>query len=463
MLRGGNPARVAAIRVRVLPVSASHPVTPAQGVLVMSMRSRTLLALIAGIILGFCGALTSVVLAERPNEAPRPDAMQVPPRTSLPWQEASLFAEVYERIKRDYVDDVDDHELMEKAVRGMVAALDPHSAYLDSEEFDEIRLSTMGSYPGVGIEVVAEEGVVKVLRPIDGSPAQRAGLRSGDEIVRIDGADIGADLAGAIARMRGASGSVVTLAVRREGAAGVTEYALRRAQVEVHSVMQQTLEPGYGYLRITNFSETTAQDVSRAILRLKRDNPGGIRGLVLDLRNNPGGVLEAGVAVADDFLDSGVIVTADGRTPEARFRMDATPGDLIDGAPLVVLVNGGSASASEIVAGALKDHGRALLVGRKTYGKGSVQTVMPLTHGGAVKLTTSRYFTPSGASIHGKGIVPDILEEGPSEAPAELLMVKGSPPLTARDADVRIGLEALKSQPHGHRAATLMVSRALVP
>ena len=203
------------------------------------------------------------------------------------------------------------------------------------------------------------------------------------------------------------------------------QFALRRAQVEVHSVAQQTLEPGYGYLRITSFSETTAQDVNRAVLRLKRDNPEGIRGLVLDLRNNPGGVLEAGVAVADDFLDSGVIVTADGRTPEARFRMDATPGDLINGAPLVVLVNGGSASASEIVAGALKDHGRALLVGRRTYGKGSVQTVMPLTHGGAVKLTTSRYFTPSGASIHGKGIVPDVLEEGAGDPPAELLRAEG--------------------------------------
>jgi carboxyl-terminal processing protease len=463
MLRGGKPAPEAAIRVRVLPVSPSHPVTPAKGVLVMTMRSRTLLALIAGMILGFCGALTSVVLAERPSDAPRPDAVPPQARSSLPWQEASLFAEVYERIKRDYVDDVDDHELMEKAVRGIVAALDPHSAYLDSEEFDEIRLSTMGSYPGVGIEVIADNGLVKVLRPIDGSPAQRAGLRAGDEIVRIDGADIGADLAGAIARMRGASGSVVTLAVRREGAPGVSEYALRRTQVEVHSVTQQTLEPGYGYLRITNFSETTAQDVSRAILRLKRDNPAGIMGLVLDLRNNPGGVLEAGVAVADDFLDSGVIVTADGRTPEARFRMDATPGDLIDGAPLVVLVNGGSASASEIVAGALKDHGRALLVGRKTYGKGSVQTVMPLSHGGAVKLTTSRYFTPSGASIHGKGIVPDILQEGPGEAPAELLMVKGSPPLTVRDADVRVGLDALKSQARERRAGTMLVSRALVP
>ena len=184
---------------------------------------------------------------------------------------------------------------------------------------------------------------------------------------------------------------------------------------------------------------------------------------MLDLRNNPGGVLEAGVAVADDFLDSGVIVTADGRTPEARFRMDATPGDLIDGAPLVVLVNGGSASASEIVAGALKDHGRALLVGRRTYGKGSVQTVMPLSHGGAVKLTTSRYFTPSGASIHGKGIVPDVVEDGPGLPPADLLTAKGSPPLTARDEDVRVALDVLKQRSAQTRVTPVLVTRALVP
>ena len=427
----------------------------------MSTCKRTLIALTAGTFLGFCGALTSGVLADRPNTLPtRSEATGS--RAALPWQEASLFAEVYERIKRDYVDEVDDHALMEKAIRGMVAALDPHSAYLDSQEFDEIRLSTMGSYPGVGIEVVASDGIVKILRPIDGSPAQRAGLRAGDQIVRIDGTDIGADLAGAIARMRGVSGSVVALSIRREGSPEPLEFALRRAQVEVHSVLAQSLAPGFGYLRITTFSETTAQDVARAISRLKRDNPHGIEGLVLDLRNNPGGVLEAGVAVANDFLSSGVIVTADGRTPEARFRMDATHGDLINGAPLVVLVNGGSASASEIVAGALKDHGRALLVGRKTYGKGSVQTVLPLSRGGAVKLTTSRYFTPSGASIHGKGIVPDILEEGPGEPPAELTGDKADVPLTERDADVRLALGVLKERARTPRFVPL-VSRAFVP
>jgi len=418
-------------------------------------RSRTLLALVAGVVLGFCGALASGALAEHPREAPRA------PVASLNWQEASLFAEVYERIKREYVDDVDDHALMEKAVRGMVAALDPHSAYLDNEEFNEIRLSTMGSYPGVGIEVVAANGVVRVLKPIEGSPAREAGILAGDAIVRIDGTEIGADLAGALARMRGSSGSVVHLSIRRDGTPGILEFAVHRAQVEVHSVAWSTLEPGYGYVRITTFSETTPEDLKSAILALKRDNKAGIRGLILDLRNNPGGVLESGVAVADDFLDSGVIVTADGRTPDARFQMDATPGDLIDGAPLVVLVNAGSASASEIVAGALKDHGRALLVGRRTYGKGSVQTVMPLVRGGAVKLTTSRYFTPSGASIHGKGLMPDVPEDGPGSAPAELDASEGGA-LSARDADVRLGLSTLK---HNHLLAHTgePALRALIP
>jgi carboxyl-terminal processing protease len=322
----------------------------------------------------------------------------------------------------------------------------------------------MGSYPGVGIEVVPEDGAVKVLHPIEGSPAQRAGLKPGDEIVRIDGVEIGGDLATATAHMRGASGSTVHLTIRRKGAANLLEFEVRRAQVEVSSVTAQTLEPGYGYIRITSFTETTAQDVSHALLRLKRDNRQAIKGIVLDLRDNPGGVLEAGVAVADDFLDQGVIVSADGRTPEARFRMDATHhGDLISGAPLVVLVNGGTASASEIVAAALKDHGRAFLIGRKTYGKGSVQTVMPLAHGGALKLTTSRYFTPSGASIQGKGIIPDIVERGPDESTAKELA--SGVPLAVRDPDVHTGLETLKTRGSlaARAAGDPLTARDLVP
>jgi carboxyl-terminal processing protease len=294
--------------------------------------------------------------------------------------------------------------------------------------------------------VVAEDSAVKVLRPIEGSPADQAGMLSGDLIVKIDDKDVGADLAGAITQMRGPSGSVVHLTVRRPGTGELLEFELRRAKVDVRSVMQTTLEPGFGYVRITSFSETTADDVARAVAVLKRENPKGITGLVLDLRNNPGGVLEAGVAVADAFLNDGVIVTADGRTADARFRMEATPGDLIDGAELVVLVNGGSASAAEIVAGALKDHNRAELIGHKTYGKGSVQTVMPLSHGGAIKLTTSRYFTPSGVSIHGKGINPDIVASGPEEAPADLRVSgRQNQPLAARDREVQLALDTLKS------------------
>jgi carboxyl-terminal processing protease len=405
----------------------------------MLMRSRTLATLGAGIILGIAAALAGSAIAGRQS-----DAAQAPAPATLPWEEARLFAEVYERIKREYVDEVDDHQLMEKAVRGMVSALDPHSAFLDSEEFEEIRLSTMGSYPGVGIEVVAEDAGVKVLRPIEGSPAEAAGMLSGDYIVKIDGVDVGSDLAGAINRMRGPAGSTVHLTVRRPGHNELLNFSVRRAKVDVRSVAQQNLEPGYGYVRITGFSETTADDVAHALARLKRDNAHGLKGLVIDLRNNPGGVLEASVAVADAFLDHGLIVSADGRTADSQFRMDATSGDLIDGAPIVVLVNGGSASAAEILAGALKDHGRAELVGHKTYGKGSVQTVMPLSHGGALKLTTSRYFTPSGVSIHEKGILPDVVVDGPEEPPADL-DVASSAPLTTRDPEVRLALEELKA------------------
>lgn len=409
----------------------------------MSTRSRTLTALAAGAVFWLSAAAAGDAIAERPAEPASKDPAATP---TLPWEEARLFAEVYERIKREYVDTVDDRELMEKAIRGMVAALDPHSAFLDSDEFEEIRLSTMGSYPGVGIEVVAEDSAVKILRPIEGSPAELAGMLSGDLIVKIDDSDVGADLAGAITRMRGPAGSNVKLTVRRPSTGELLSFSLLRAKVDVRSVMQQTLEPGIGYLRITSFSETTAQDVAKSIAALRSSNPRGLTGLVLDLRNNPGGVLEAGVAVADAFLDDGLIVSADGRSPDARFRMEATPGDLLNGASLVVLVNGGSASAAEIVAGALKDHHRAALIGHKTYGKGSVQTVMPLSDGGAIKLTTSRYFTPSGISIHAKGITPDVIAEGPEEAPADLRPGRSASSLAMRDKEVRLALDTLKAR-----------------
>jgi carboxyl-terminal processing protease len=402
----------------------------------MTNRSSTLAALTMGALLG----LSAAVANDLPGSAVQ--SMQQP---TLSWEQARLFAEVYERVKKEYVDTVDDRELMEKAVRGMVAALDPYSAFLNSEEFDDIRMSTSGSYPGVGIEVVTENAQVKVLRPIQGSPAEQAGMLSGDLIVKIDNSEIGADLSAAINRMRGPAGSVVRLTVRRPSSGELLDFSLRRATVEVHSVLQQTLEPGIGYLRITTFSDTTAQDLQRAVADLKQDNPRGIKGLVLDLRNNPGGVLEAGVAVADAFLDHGLIVSAEGRSPEAHFSMAASPGDVLEGASLVVLVNSGSASAAEIVAAALRDHNRATLIGHKTYGKGSVQTVMPLSNGTAIKLTTSRYYTPSGKSLHAKGIEPDVLVGAPEETPVDIDAKQQGVSLSNRDKEIRLAIDALKA------------------
>ncbi|HEX8756260.1 MAG TPA: S41 family peptidase [Steroidobacteraceae bacterium] len=413
----------------------------------MSSGKRTLIALVTGAVLGFSAAFAGGVLAAGPSSQGSQAGSAGP--TTLPWQEARLFAEVYEHIKHDYVDQESDRKLMDSAVRGMVSSLDPHSAYLDSEEFEETRLSTMGSYPGVGIEVTADGSAVKIVSAIQGSPADRAGLRAGDEIVAIDGKGVGSDVNGAIAHMRGVSGSTVTLTVRRAGVQHLMSFPLRRANVEVHSVSYQGLSPGYGYVRIEEFSDTTPDELTAAISKLQRDNPGGLQGLVLDLRDNPGGVLESGVAVADDFLNSGVILTAQGRTPDARFEMDATPGDLMNGAPIVVLVNSGTASAAEIVSAALKDHGRALLIGHRTYGKGTVQTVIPLQYGGAVKLTTSRYFTPSGGSVQGKGIMPDIVESGPQHPPADIMSAKDAPSLQSRDAEVQLALSTVESEAHG--------------
>ncbi len=399
----------------------------------MSMKFRTLVILLAGVAIGVSLSLSRGVLADRdPPQGPE----------TLPWEDARLLAEVLERVKQDYVDKVDDHELMESAIRGMVSALDPHSAFLDSDEYDEIRISTTGNYSGVGIEVTMEDEGVKVVAPIDGTSAAKAGIRPGDMIVAIDGVPIDTSgLNDAINRMRGKAGTSVKVTVKRAGTETPVDFVLERSNVQVHSVKSDLLEPGYGYVRITHFSETTGGDLSKAIAALKSSSPHGkLNGLVLDLRNNPGGVLEAAVAVSDAFIDDGPIVTANGRAPDSKFEMDATPGDQLDGADLVVLVNAGSASASEIVAGALKDHARATLIGRTTFGKGSVQTVMPLSDGRAIKLTTSRYYTPSGASIQQKGITPDIVidkDQNPVDG------VSGRA-LLERDAEISIALTKLK-------------------
>jgi carboxyl-terminal processing protease len=364
------------------------------------MKSRNTLILALGIVIGISLGLAHEVLAGKPAI----------PGADLPWADARVLAEVLERVKRDYVNPVNDHQLLQAAVRGMVSSLDPYSAYLDGDEYDEVKISSSGEYSGVGIEVSMEDEQVVVIAPFEGSPAAQAGIRSGDVIVTIDGVPVNpTTLDDTIGRMRGAEGTQVKIGIMREGNAEPLLFTLKRSRVELHSVKAELLEPGYGYVRISQFSETTGDDFNAALKDLRKRNNAPLMGLVLDMRDNPGGVLEAAVTVADAFLESGVIVTAKGRTPDSKFQMDATPGDALNGAPLVVLVNGGSASAAEIVAGALKDHHRAKLMGRTTFGKGSVQTIMPLGAGnGALRLTTARYYTPSGRSIQAEGITPDI-------------------------------------------------------
>ena len=373
---------------------------------------RGLLAVVFGVALGVSASLVPHVLADK-----RPEVM------SVPQDDAHLLAEAMERVKHDYVDDVDHDRLVESAIRGMLADLDSHSAFLGPEEFDDIRVSTSGRYSGIGVDLGVEDGRVVVLAPVDGSPASRAGILAGDVILSVDGMPLDvADLDDAVHLMRGPLGTRVVLIIRREGVTEPLEIALDRGQIEVQSVRAELLEAGDAYVRISHFTDSTAQDLRRALADLERQAGRPLPGLVLDLRNNPGGVLDAAVAVADVFLDRGLIVSAEGRMPDARFRANATPGDLLDGAPLSILVNKGSASAAEIVAGALKDHRRATIIGTSTYGKGSVQTIIPLSEGNAIKLTTSRYYTPSGMSIHARGVAPDVVVEaqGPDGEDAQL-------------------------------------------
>jgi carboxyl-terminal processing protease len=367
----------------------------------MSLKTRAILVLVIGTVMGlslsFGGGLMSRKEPLTPDE--------------LFTEQARLLLEVMDRVKREFVEPIDDQELLESAIRGMVSDLDPHSEYLDADEYRDIRASTSGTYTGIGIEISQEDGAVTVISPLAGSPAARADLRSGDRIIAIDDVSIEpANLQATIALMRGRPGSKVSVTVDRDGEAIIHE--MRREKIRVASVHEATLSPAFGYVRVSQFSDTTARELGRAIDALQENKNGMLDGLILDLRNNPGGVLDAAVDVSDLFLDSGLIVTADGRTDEARFSRSAHRGDVLDGAEMVVLVNAGSASAAEIVAGALQDHGRAVIIGTATFGKGLVQTVMPLSQGRAIKLTTSRYYTPSGDSIHEVGIAPDVYVEG---------------------------------------------------
>lgn len=396
----------------------------------MSHPRRTLLAVLLGCLLGVTLAAATSWFAGREQRT-----------ADLSPKDARLLAEVLDRIRDDYVDRTDNHELVSNAIRGMVGELDPHSAFMDADEFEDLRIATEGNYSGIGVEVTLESGLIVVIAPIDGSPAARAGIRAGDTIIAIDGRPVdNAGLAGAIASIRGEPGTVVNLTIGREAVAGPLDFAVERAIVSVHSVRFELLEPGYGYLRISQFSETTGPDIGAALRALQQAAGGRLRGLVLDLRNNPGGVLDAAVEVSDAFLERGLIVSAEGRSEESRFRMEAAAGDLTQGTPIVVLVNEGSASAAEIVAGALRDNGRAKLLGQRTFGKGSVQTVMPLADGQALKLTTSRYYTPSGISIHERGLEPDLVL--PVQQTTALA---SSGPLLERDTDIRAAIAWLKT------------------
>jgi len=367
----------------------------------MRAKTQNYLLVLTGLMVGILISIGHGVFAERETA-----------KAVLPVEELRTFSDVFGRIKNDYVTEVDDKELLEHAIRGMLSGLDPHSAYLDVDQFKELQVGTTGQFGGLGIEVGMENGFVKVIAPIDDTPAQRAGVEAGDLVIRLDDTPVkGMTLSDAVKIMRGKPGTDIVLTIVRNGMDKPLKISITRDIISVRSVKSRMLDPGYGYLRISQFQSKTAANLVEAVSKLKKESDGPIQGMVLDLRNNPGGVLNGAVAVSDAFLKQGLIVYTEGRIMDSRLQFNATPDDILDGAPLVVLVNQGSASASEIVAGALQDHKRAIIMGTQTFGKGSVQTILPLSGGTALKLTTARYFTPLGRSIQAEGITPDIMLE----------------------------------------------------
>ena len=366
-------------------------------------KTRLAAAVISSLLL--LGALNSTASAA-------PSIEPTPPAEVLPLNDLRTFAEVLERIKTAYVEPIDDKTLFENAIKGMLSNLDPHSSYLEPAAFQDLQESTSGEFGGLGIEVGLEDGILQVITPLDDSPAAAAGLEAQDLIIKIDDLPTkGLSLMESVEKMRGKPGSSIRLTIAREGRKPFT-VTLKRAVIKSRSVKSQLLEQDYGFIRISQFQVNTGNEVEKALNSLKKDNKGQpLKGLILDLRNNPGGVLQAAVEVTDHFLSSGLIVYTKGRLANAELRFSANPENASDGVPLVVLINGGSASASEIVAGALQDHKRGILMGTDSFGKGSVQTVLPLNNDYALKLTTALYYTPKGRSIQAQGIVPDILVE----------------------------------------------------
>ena len=344
------------------------------------------------------------------------DTVILEPR--LPLNELRVFAEAFNRISSAYVEEIDDKTLLENAIKGMLSQMDPHSSYLDKDSFNDLQESTSGNYGGLGIEIGMEDGLLKVISPIDDTPAANAGIESGDLIIQLDETPVkGMSLSEAIEAMRGEPGSNIEILLIKTDKPTPTPLTLTRQIIKVASVRQRYLEEGFGYLRIAQFQSGTGDEVEKALIQLKDE--GDLEGLVIDLRNNPGGVLQAAVAVSDVFIDDGLIVYTRGRMEDSETRYNARTPDSIQGVPIVVLVNAGTASASEIVAGALQDHGRAIVMGTTTFGKGSVQTILPLTNEKAIKLTTARYYTPNGKSIQAEGIIPDIWVDRSTVTPAK--------------------------------------------
>ncbi len=384
----------------------------------------------------FITTLTAALISALPIAAANADTEakttdeQATQDERLPLRELRLFTQVFEQIRRGYVEEVADTELLENAIAGLLLELDPHSVYLNQTDYEELQESATGEYGGLGLQVGSERGMIKVIAPIDDSPAAKAGIEAGDFIVEVDGTPVrGMAVQKAIDKLRGEKGTSIKLTLFREGEDGPLDITVVRGTIQVSSVRSRIIEPGYGYVRVSQFQVSSGKDFKKELLSLKEKEP-ALKGLIIDLRNNPGGLVPASVEIADAVLDGGTVVYTEGRLPSANISFDAESGDLLEGTPIVVLINGGSASASEIVAGALQDHQRAAIIGTQSFGKGSVQTVIPLGDGRAVKLTTARYFTPNGRSIQAEGIVPDIIVE-----PAEIRFYKKRKQVREADLD----------------------------
>ncbi len=377
----------------------------------MTIRKSAIRALLVGVAVISLHGLSTDSYAQDTRTAGAKDEKSVN-STSSTYQQLNLFGDVFERVRAKYVDEVSDEKLIQHAINGMLMNLDPHSSYLDDKEFGDMQVQTRGEFGGLGIEVTMDQGLVKVVSPIFDTPAYRAGVQAGDYITHLnDEAIIGLTLNEAVDKMRGKVGTPIKLTIRREGTAEPIVLTLVRDIIKIESVKYEMIGKDIGYVRITTFNQNSDAGVKKAIAEFlaKKDNQ--LSGIILDLRNNPGGLLDQAISVSDLFLDKGEIVSTRGRHAQDTERDNATPGDITNGLPIVVLINGGSASASEIVSGALQDHHRAIVVGTQSFGKGSVQTVIPLPGHGAMRLTTARYYTPSGRSIQAKGIEPDIVIE----------------------------------------------------